>query len=87
MPGGRKRGLGGRGRRRRLVVANVFVVAEKRDGTCGLGWGGRICWLESGDEGRRMVGDKRGQGDKGSDCEDRELSTGIRVKAMARGWR
>lgn len=36
MPGGRKRGLGGRGRRRRLVVANVFVEAENRDGTCGL---------------------------------------------------
>lgn len=84
---GWKRGLGGRGRRRRFVMANVVGVVEKRDGRCVLWWEGRICWLESGDEGRRMVGDRRGHGDKGSDCEDRELSIGIRVTVLVKGWR
>lgn len=29
-----------------------------------------------------MVGDRRGHGDKGSDCEDKELSIGIRVTVI-----
>lgn len=46
-----------------------------------------IWGLESGDEDPKLVGDKRGHGDEGSDCEDRELSIGVRLRVTVKGWR